>query len=129
MARGHASLADREARAAFVHTLRTIIDPGGQRVNASDRLYLAEHIPFLIVWGERDPIIPVSHGRAAHARVRGSRLEVFAGAGHFPHLDDPQRFLAVLVDFIESTEPAALEMDEWRDLLRSGGTPGDLPRP
>ena len=126
MARGHASLADREARAAFVHTLRTIIDPGGQRVNASDRLYLAEHIPFLIVWGERDPIIPVSHGRAAHARVGGSRLEVFAGAGHFPHLDDPQRFLAVLVDFIESTEPAALKMDEWRDLLRSGGTPGAL---
>ncbi len=126
MARGHASLADREARAAFVHTLRTIIDPGGQRVNASDRLYLAEHVPFLIVWGERDPIIPVAHGRAAHALVRGSRLEVFQDAGHFPHLDDPQRFLAVLVDFIESTEPAALEMDEWRELLRSGGTPGAL---
>ncbi len=124
MARGHASLADREARAAFVHTLRTIVDPGGQRVNASDRLYLAEHIPFLIVWGERDPIIPVAHGRAAHALVAGSRLEVFPDAGHFPHLDDPQRFLAVLVDFMESTEPASLEIDEWRELLRSGGTPG-----
>jgi len=122
MARGHASLADREARAAFVHTLRTIIEPGGQRVNASDRLYLAEHIPFLIVWGERDPMIPVAHGRAAHGRVRGSRLEVFPDAGHFPHLDDPQRFIAVLLDFMESTEPAALEMDEWRELLRSGGT-------
>ncbi len=124
MARGHASLADREARAAFVHTLRTIVDPGGQRVNASDRLYLAEHIPFLIVWGERDPIIPVAHGRAAHALVAGSRLEVFPDAGHFPHLDDPQRFLSVLVDFMESTEPASLEIDEWRELLRSGGTPG-----
>ena len=45
LARGHASLADREARAAFVHTLRTIVDPGGQRVNATDRLYLAENVP------------------------------------------------------------------------------------
>ena len=51
LARGHASLADPEARAAFVHTLRTIVDPGGQRVNASDRLYLAENIPFMLVWG------------------------------------------------------------------------------
>src|SRR6059058_4457174 len=46
MARGHASLAEREARAAFVHTLRTIVDPIGQRVSASDRLYLAEEVPF-----------------------------------------------------------------------------------
>ena len=35
LARGHASLEDPEARAAFVHTLRTIVDPMGQRVNAS----------------------------------------------------------------------------------------------
>ena len=67
MARGHASLADREARAAFVHTLRTIVDPGGQRVNANDRLYLAEQVPFLIIWGERDRDHP---GRA---RPRGAR--------------------------------------------------------
>ena len=66
---GHASLSDAEARAAFVHTLRTIVDPGGQRVNASDRLYLAENVPFLIVWGERDSIIPVAHGRTAHELV------------------------------------------------------------
>ena len=44
LARGHASLEDPEARAAFVHTLRTIVDPLGQRVNATDRLYLAENI-------------------------------------------------------------------------------------
>src|SRR3954469_8809982 len=61
MARGHASLADPEARAAFVHTLRTIVDPAGQRVNANDRLYLAEQVPFLIIWGQRDRIIPVAH--------------------------------------------------------------------
>ena len=48
LARGHASLADREAREAFVHTLRSIVEPGGQRVSATDRLYLAENMPFLI---------------------------------------------------------------------------------
>jgi pimeloyl-ACP methyl ester carboxylesterase len=120
LARGHASLADPEARAAFVHTLRTIVDPRGQRVNASDRLYLAENIPFLLVWGERDPIIPVEHGVAAHELVRSSRLEVFEEAGHFPHMDDPQRFLDVLLDFIDTTEPATTDPESWKDMLKAG---------
>ncbi|HEV7847635.1 MAG TPA: alpha/beta hydrolase, partial [Thermoleophilaceae bacterium] len=120
LARGHASLGDPGARAAFVHTLRTIVDPTGQRVSATDRLYLAENIPFLLVWGRRDPIIPVAHGLATHELVPSSRLELFEDSGHFPHLDDPQRFLDVLLDFIESTEPADVDPEQWRGMLNSG---------
>ena len=119
--RGHASLSDGDARAAFLHTLRTIVDPMGQRVNASDRLYLAQAIPFLIVWGERDPIIPVEHAFTAHRLVPGSRLEVFPDAGHFPHLDDPLRFLRLLIDFVERSEPAEVDTDRLGALLRNGG--------
>ena len=118
MARGHASLSDRDARAAFVHTLRTMVDPGGQRVNARDRLYLAENVPFLLIWGARDSVIPVEHGYAAHELVKSSRLEVFEEAGHFPQLDEPQRFLAVLGEFMETTEPAKMVPEQWRELLR-----------
>jgi pimeloyl-ACP methyl ester carboxylesterase len=118
MARGHASLSDPAARAAFVHTLRTIVDPGGQRASARDRLYLAENVPFLIVWGERDPIIPLDHGYATQEEVPSSRLEIFPGAGHFPHIDDPQRFVDLMEDFIDSTEPADLEPETWNKLLR-----------
>ena len=120
IARGHASLADRDARAAFIHTLRTIVDARGQRVDARDRLYLAEHVPFLIVWGEHDSIIPVAHGRDAHALVPSSRLEVFADAGHFPHVDEPTRFIAALEEFVDATAPAAVAPEEWRELLRVG---------
>jgi pimeloyl-ACP methyl ester carboxylesterase len=109
MAHGHSTLSDSAARAAFVHTLRSVVEPGGQRVDASNRLYLAEHLPFLLIWGERDSIIPVSHGHATHERMPNSRLEVFPHSGHFPQLDEPERFLDVLVEFIDSTEPAARE--------------------
>ena len=119
--RGHASLADGEARAAFLHTLRTLVDPLGQRVDASDRLYLAEAIPFLLIWGERDPIIPAAHARATHELVPGSRLELFPGAGHFPHLDDPLRFVRVLLDFIDTSEPAQVDAGRLGKLLRGGG--------
>jgi pimeloyl-ACP methyl ester carboxylesterase len=122
MAHGHASLADPAARSAFVHTLRAIVDPSGQRVSALDRLYLAENVPFLIVWGGRDNIIPIEHGHAAHELVPSSRLEVFEGAGHFPHLDDPQRFIDVLESFIDSTEAARIKAEEIRRMLEAGAT-------
>jgi pimeloyl-ACP methyl ester carboxylesterase len=119
--KGFSSLGDAEARQAFIYTLRGIVDPGGQRVSARDRLYLAETVPTLLVWGERDPIIPVVHGYSAHEDIPESRLEIIEGAGHFPYRDDPRRFAGILSDFIESTEPAEADWDRLRELLRSGG--------
>jgi pimeloyl-ACP methyl ester carboxylesterase len=72
LARGYGSLADREAREAFVHTLRAVIDPRGQRISARDRLYLASEMPTLIVWGAHDRIIPSHHGRSGQAEMPGS---------------------------------------------------------
>jgi pimeloyl-ACP methyl ester carboxylesterase len=120
IARGHATLADAETRSAFVHTLRSVVEPGGQRVNASNRLYLAQQIPLLLLWGEHDTLIPVRHGREAHELLPASRLEVFTESGHFPQLDEPERFIDVLGDFIDSTEPSALDAEGWRELLVTG---------
>jgi pimeloyl-ACP methyl ester carboxylesterase len=106
MARGHNTLSDAASRSAFLHTLRAVVDPAGQRVDATNRLHLAEQMPLLLVWGERDSIIPASHGRAAHARLPASRLEVLERSGHFPQLDEPECFLEVLLDFMAETEPA-----------------------
>ena len=121
LVRGFLSLGDAEARAAFLHTLRAVIDPGGQRVSGHDRLYLAANLPTLLVWGERDPIIPAAHGVAAHAAMPGSRLEVFERAGHFPHLDDPVRFIELLREFVAGTEPADLDAETLRERIRTGG--------
>ncbi|MEA2474458.1 MAG: hypothetical protein QOE06_2373 [Thermoleophilaceae bacterium] len=118
--RGFSSLSDVEARAAFIHTLRGIIDPGGQRVSATDRLYLAAEMPSLIVWGERDPVIPFRHGLRANEAMPGSRLVSFPNAGHFPHRDNPRRFTRALLDFMEETDPAVLPESRLRELLREG---------
>ncbi|MPZ72400.1 MAG: alpha/beta fold hydrolase [Nitriliruptorales bacterium] len=120
MWRGFTSLGSTEARRAFLHTLRTIVDVGGQRVSATDRLYLAQHLPTMIVWGAKDPVIPATHGVAAAAAIPGSRFELFEKSGHFPHRDEPARFTRVLRDFLARTEPAALPEDVWRETLRLG---------
>jgi hypothetical protein len=49
----------------------------------------------------------------------GSRLELFPNTGHFPFHTEPQRFLNILCDFIESTEPANFASEEWRQMLRN----------
>lgn len=115
---GYASLADPDAQRAFFRTLRAVIDPGGQAVGAADRLYLASHVPTLIVWGARDALIPVSHGHAAREALPASRLEIFEDVGHFPHCEAPERFVDALVAFIDSTDPVRLSHDGRRELLR-----------
>ena len=114
----YASLTEPANRDAFVRTVRAVIDTGGQSVSAADRLYLAELVPTLIVWGERDRIIPVSHAYAAHEAIPGSRLEIIEGVGHFPQVEAADRFLDILVDFIETTEPADFSVGELQHLLR-----------
>src|SRR4051812_297773 len=120
-------LKDVEARRAFLRTLRGVVDTRGQAVTALDRLYLADSIPMLVVWGSRDPIVPAQHAEAVRESVPSARVEVFPGAGHWPHLDDPDRFCDVLLDFIATTAPAAHDLDSWRRLLQQNWDGG--PRP
>lgn len=113
----YASLTDPAHRVAFLRTLRAVIEPGGQSVSAKNRLYLAAAMPTLIVWGDADPIIPVSHAYEAHEAIAGSRLEILEGVGHFPQTEDPERLARLLLDFL-TTEPSVADPGYFRELLR-----------
>ena len=116
--RGYGSLADPQRRAAFLAALRSVVGPSGQRVSAASRLYLAEEVPVLIVWGSGDPIIPARHGEDAHRAMPHSRLEMFDGVGHMPQVEEPLRFVAVLERFLAETEPAQFDSASWQARLR-----------
>ena len=68
----------------------------------------------LIVWGERDPIIPVAHAEDAHAPCPSSRLEIFEGVGHMPQLEAPGRFVAALAALPRRDRAGRFDRDEWR---------------
>jgi pimeloyl-ACP methyl ester carboxylesterase len=114
------SLPDVTAQRAFVRTLRAVVDWRGQVITMLDRCYLTCGMPTLLLWGTRDAVVPYAHARLAHEAMPGSRLEVFEGAGHFPHHHDPERFVAILRDFLATTAPAPFSGDDWRELLRRG---------
>jgi pimeloyl-ACP methyl ester carboxylesterase len=114
------TLADITARRAFLRTLRSVVDWRGQVVTMLDRCYLTEGMPTLLVWGEDDRVIPSRHAKVAHRAMPGSRLEIFRGAGHFPHQADPERFVRLVESFHAETVPAPFDASRWRALLRAG---------
>lgn len=97
------SLGERDGRAVFFAALRGVIEPAGQRGSFIEMRYLAEHVPTLLVWSERDGVIPVSHARATHEHLPGSRLLVFPGGGHEPHRRNAVEFADAVADFVAST--------------------------
>jgi pimeloyl-ACP methyl ester carboxylesterase len=119
MWRSYAGLTDPTTRAAFIATVRAVIDQRGQRVSALERLYLARNLPTLLVWGEKDRVIPVSHARSAHDEMPGSRLEVINDAGHFVQLEKPQRVAELILDFLATTKPARITAEDMRDEMRA----------
>lgn len=120
MWRAYDSLGDAETRGAFLRTLRSVIDLGGQAVSAEDRLYLTDAMPTMVIWGDADNIIPVSHAEHAREAMPTARVEILPGVGHFPQVEAPERLVELLRDFLASTEPVAVSAALFRDrLLRS----------
>jgi pimeloyl-ACP methyl ester carboxylesterase len=117
IARALRPLESAEARHAFLHTLRSVIDVRGQRVSATDRLYLLETMPTMIVWGERDNTIPLAHGRRAHEAIPDSFFRTLPRAAHFPHLEDPDGLARLLREFIQQTRPGLIEDADWGAVL------------
>jgi pimeloyl-ACP methyl ester carboxylesterase len=95
---GFEQLSDGDSRRAFLATIRSVVGPDGQRVSAADLLPRL-NVPTLVVWGDRDRMIPLRHAQEAVAQLPDARLVVLEQAGHFPHLDQPERFAELMRGF------------------------------
>ncbi|OJZ64471.1 alpha/beta fold hydrolase [Mycolicibacterium diernhoferi] len=102
----YSSFADGEARAAFLRTLRSVVDYRGQAVSALNRLNLREGLPVLAIWGEQDKIIPVDHAYSALQVRPDCRLEILPGVGHFVQVEAPTEVIDLVDEFISTTTPA-----------------------
>ena len=65
------------------------------------------NLPTLLVWGREDRSIPVERGRAMHALLKGSRLEIIDNAGHCPHDEQSGRFNQLVIAFLGGVVEAA----------------------
>ena len=58
--------------------------------------------PTLIVWGSDDAVTPLSQAEDLQGTIAGSSLEIVSGAGHRPHLEDPEATAAAIEAFLDS---------------------------
>lgn len=94
------SLFQPDSRAAFFRSLRGVIGPRGQLGSFIEMEYLAAHLPTLLIWAQRDVIIPVAHAHNTHAHLPGSELVVFPGGGHEPHRRNAAEFASAVAAFV-----------------------------
>lgn len=65
----------------------------------ADAAHLA--LPTLLIYGDRDESTPLPYAKLLNQAVQGSKLEVLAGAGHFVHIDEPEKVAALIEGFIK----------------------------
>lgn len=95
---------DPVATRANVAELRALMSLRG--IRPSVRLSVEElrrlAVPTLMIWGDRDPVVPLVQARAVAAEIPHARLEVLP-AGHVPQLGNPDRVAELIADFVKAT--------------------------
>jgi pimeloyl-ACP methyl ester carboxylesterase len=94
-----ADLAAREQRSANLEAAKKLLRPIPE-AGLRKRLHRLA-APTLLVWGDRDRIVPPVYAQAFQERLAVSRLVVLEGAGHFPHYEQPEAFARAALDFLE----------------------------
>lgn len=54
----------------------------------------------LIVWGQKDRLIPVRYAEELHMNIKGSKLEIIESAGHTPHSTNPEELGPIINSFL-----------------------------
>ncbi|MFO0747733.1 MAG: alpha/beta fold hydrolase [Myxococcota bacterium] len=90
---------------ALARTMRDVVGLGGQSRHFLDRAHeIADLPPIGLFWGESDPVIPCTHGRATATLLGGAPLVTFPGVGHFPQVERPIELAHTLRDFFDAHE-------------------------
>ena len=83
--------------------------------NAPGQTYLQNRIheiqqPVLVVWGRHDRFINVKLGELLTEKLPNARLDIIEDAGHFVHMDKPEKLLKVTNMFLREAEPKVLDL-------------------
>jgi pimeloyl-ACP methyl ester carboxylesterase len=99
---------------AFARSVRDVIDWHGQHRHFLDRSHEVVDLPSIaLFWGEGDTVIPIAHAIETASVIEGATLTRFPGCGHFPHRQEPERFVRALEDFVDAPRapPARIRVD------------------
>ena len=58
------------------------------------------HSPTLIIWGSKDPVIPIQHAESFASSIKDCRFYRMDGCGHTPYVQDPETFSSIVLNFL-----------------------------
>jgi len=98
------------AQQAVLRTLRGFVSFGGFRRRQIAALQAAMPTmkqPTLIIWGRQDKLVPADHARILEEKLQRASTILFDNCGHFPQLEQSQRFNAAVFDFLRNVQEPA----------------------
>jgi len=96
---------------AFARSVRDVIDWRGQRKNFLHRVNEVRKLPaVLVLWGDRDTLIPIEQGRAFAAQLEGAVFKSFEGSGHYLHNERPEEFVRAVLEFLDDPAVPAIRL-------------------
>jgi pimeloyl-ACP methyl ester carboxylesterase len=57
-------------------------------------------VPTLVIWGDRDPLVPVAYAHRFAEDIPGAKLRIYEGLGHVPMEEDGPRTATDVVEFL-----------------------------
>lgn len=61
-------------------------------------------VPAMILWGERDGVLPMAHGSAYHEGIANSKWVSLPNTGHLPHIEAPAACADRMIDFLRGLD-------------------------
>jgi pimeloyl-ACP methyl ester carboxylesterase len=95
--------------AAMYETVRALVTPRGIRSSWRAELLRAatqHRRPTLLVWGDRDRILPVRHLETAKAYLPHAQTHLFSGTGHMPQIERSSDFAELVLAFLADVTTA-----------------------
>jgi 4,5:9,10-diseco-3-hydroxy-5,9,17-trioxoandrosta-1(10),2-diene-4-oate hydrolase len=90
-------------RAFFLRILRLIVNAGGAReeilapiMNNLPKITQ----PVLIIWGDKDRVLPLKHSYLAKEKLPNARLKIMEGCGHIPFFEQSDEFNRLVLEFL-----------------------------
>jgi pimeloyl-ACP methyl ester carboxylesterase len=113
---------------AFGRTVRGLLNWSGQRHSFYRHAHeVADLPPIAVLWGDRDAVVPIAHGRALVQRLEGVKLTELAGCGHYLHHDDPTSFLMGVREAIDALSWPRVRVIAAAASWRAADEPADSP--
>jgi len=92
----------KDGAAVMVETANSLGNLRGVRPEWRRRLLpavAASHLPTLVVWGDRDAVLPATHLEAAREALPQARTRLFPATGHMPQIERAKDFAELVLDF------------------------------